>query len=52
MFACPTKALALLRELHGISNGRIYLFPTQRSNKRMSNNALLVTLECMGYKGR
>jgi integrase len=47
------QALALLRELHGITGGRKYLFPNQRDPKKpMSNNTLLVTLERMGYKGR
>jgi integrase len=52
-FCLSRQALALLRELHAITDHRKYLFPNQRDRKKpMSNNTLLVTLERMGYKGR
>ena len=47
------QAWQLLRELHAITGGGIYLFPNQRDHhKPISNNTLLVALERMGYKGR
>lgn len=48
-----TQALALLRELHGITGQGVYLFPNQRDHaKPLSNNAILKSLERMGYKGK
>jgi integrase len=47
------QALDLLRELHTITGGSTYLFPNQRDpGKPLSNNAILKSLERMGYKGR
>lgn len=47
------QALALLRELHGITGQGKYLFPNQRDHhKPLSNNAILKSLERMGYKGK
>lgn len=47
------QACSLLRELHGITGGSIYLFPNQRDHKKpISNNTILVALARMGYKGR
>jgi integrase len=47
------QALALPRELHAVTSGSTYLFPNQRDPKKpIGNNAILVKLECMGYKGR
>ncbi len=48
-----TQALALLRELHALTGRSTYLFPNQRDHsKPLSNNAILKSLERMGYKGR
>ncbi len=47
------QALLLLRELHAITGGGKYLFPNQRDHsKPLSNNAILKSLERMGYKGK
>src|SRR5471032_913360 len=47
------QALVLLRELHAITGGGTYLFPNQRDHtKPLSNNAILKSLERMGYKGK
>jgi integrase len=47
------QALDLLRELHAITGGGAYVFPNQRDpGKPLSNNAILKSLERMGYKGR
>jgi integrase len=47
------QALELLRELHAVTGGGTYLFPNQRDpGKPLSNNAILKSLERMGYKGR
>ncbi len=47
------QALDLLRELHAITGGGTYVFPNQRDpGKPLSNNAILKSLERMGYKGR
>jgi integrase len=47
------QALVLLRELHTITGGGTYLFPNQRDHtKPLSNNAILKSLERMGYKGK
>lgn len=48
----PSQGLALLRDLHRLTGGGIWLFPNQRDPGRpMSNNTLLKALERMGYKG-
>jgi integrase len=48
-----SQALALLRELHALTGGGIYLFPNLRDHRKpMSNNAILKSLERMGYKGK
>lgn len=47
------QALALVRELHGITGRGKYLFPNQRDHdKPLSNNAILKALERMGYKAK
>lgn len=47
------QALELLHELHAITGGGTYLFPNQRDHKKpLSNNAILKSLERMGYKGK
>lgn len=44
------QAVAILRELHALTGGGRYLFPSARSPKRpMSNNAVLSALRRMGY---
>lgn len=47
------QALLLLRELHAITGGGIYLFPNLRDHTRpISNNTILKSIERMGYKGK
>lgn len=44
------QAVAILRELHALTGGGRYVFPSARSPKRpMSNNAVLSALRRMGY---
>ncbi len=44
-----TQAVAILRDLHLVTGGGLYVFPGARSNGRpMSENAVLVALRCMG----
>ncbi|OFZ88023.1 MAG: integrase [Betaproteobacteria bacterium RIFCSPLOWO2_12_FULL_62_58] len=44
-----TQAVAILRELHGLTGGGQYVFPGGRSPKRpMSDNAILAALRRMG----
>lgn len=46
------QAVALLRDLHGLTGGGRLLFPNMRDPDRpMSNMALLKAIERMGYKG-
>jgi integrase len=47
------QALALLRELHGLTGGGEYLFPNQRDHEKpMSNGAILMALKRLGYKNK
>lgn len=47
------QALELLRELHTLTGGGIYLFPNQRNHEKpMSNGAILMALKRMGYQNR
>lgn len=49
----PAQGWALLRELHAITGGNIYLFPNQRDHaKPVSNGAILAALKRMGYSGK
>ena len=44
-----TQAVAILRELHGLTGGGQYVFPGARSQKRpMSDNAILAAMRRMG----
>ncbi|MBI3045061.1 MAG: integrase arm-type DNA-binding domain-containing protein [Betaproteobacteria bacterium] len=44
-----TQAVAILRELHGLTGGGRYVFPGVRSQKRpMSDNAILAAMRRMG----
>lgn len=44
------QAVAILREIHALTGGGRYVFPSARSPKRpMSNNAVLSALRRMGY---
>lgn len=44
-----TQAVAILRELHALTGGGIYVFPSARSAKRpMSDNAVLAALRRLG----
>ena len=44
-----TQAVAILRELHGLTGGGEYVFPGARSTKRaMSDNAILAAMRRMG----
>jgi integrase len=47
------QALALLRELHALTGGGVYLFPNQRDHEKpMSNGAILMALKRLGYKNK
>ncbi|HCY61531.1 MAG TPA: integrase [Oxalobacteraceae bacterium] len=49
----PRQGWDLLRELHWITGGSIYLFPNQRDHKKpVSNGAILAALKRMGYAGK
>ncbi|MGM0785617.1 MAG: tyrosine-type recombinase/integrase [Pseudomonadota bacterium] len=49
----PTQAVAILRELHGLTWRSDYVFPGARSNQRpMSNVAIKAALDRMGFKGQ
>lgn len=49
----PKQGWALLRELHQITGGSIYLFPNQRDHERpVSNAMILAALKRMGYGGK
>jgi integrase len=48
-----SQALALLRELHALTGGGVYLFPNQRDHEKpMSNGAILMALKRLGYKNK
>jgi integrase len=48
-----SQALELLRDLHAMTGGNIYLFPNQRDHgKPMSNGAILMALKRMGYQNK
>ncbi|SHL26331.1 tyrosine-type recombinase/integrase [Halomonas caseinilytica] len=48
----PTQAVAILRDLHGLTGRAEYVFPGIRSIKRpMSNNTIKAALDRMGFKG-
>ncbi|MBC3812757.1 tyrosine-type recombinase/integrase [Undibacterium aquatile] len=47
------QALELLRELHTLTGGGVYLFPNQRDHEKpMSNGAILMALRRMGYQNK
>lgn len=47
------QALELLRELHTLTGGGVYLFPNQRDHEKpMSNSAILMALKRMGYQNK
>ncbi|MTV38038.1 tyrosine-type recombinase/integrase [Duganella radicis] len=47
------QALVLLRELHQLTGGSMYLFPNQRDHEKpMSNGAILMALRRMGYQNK
>lgn len=49
----PRQGWALLRELHRVTGGGIYLFPNRNDHARpTSNGAILQALKRMGYGGR
>lgn len=49
----PRQGWALLRELHRVTGGGIYLFPNRNDHTRpTSNGAILQALKRMGYGGR
>jgi integrase len=44
-----TQAIGILKEIHPLTGNEMYVFPSQRSNKRpMSDNAILAALRRMG----
>ncbi|QJQ95429.1 MULTISPECIES: integrase arm-type DNA-binding domain-containing protein [Halomonadaceae] len=48
----PYQAVAILRELHGLTGRTEYVFPGIRSSKRpMSNATIKAALDRMGFKG-
>lgn len=48
----PTQAVAILRDLHGLTGRAEFVFPGVRSSKRpMSNNTIKAALDRMGFKG-
>lgn len=48
----PIQAVAILRDLHGLTGRTEYVFPGVRSSKRpMSNNTIKAALDRMGFKG-
>jgi integrase len=48
-----SQALALLRELHKLTGGSVYLFPNQRDHEKpMSNGAILMALRRLGYQNK
>lgn len=48
-----SQALDLLRDLHTMTGGNIYLFPNQRDHEKpMSNGAILMALKRMGYQNK
>lgn len=45
-----TQAVEILRQLHALTGGRRYVFPSARTYERpMSNNAILAALRRMGF---
>lgn len=49
----PRQGWALLRDLHAVTGGGIYLFPNRNDHKRpASNGAILQALKRMGYGGK
>src|SRR5690554_133979 len=49
----PGQAVAILRDLHGLTGHSEYVFPGARSHKRpMSNVAIKAALDRMGFKGQ
>ena len=47
------QGLEVLRELHKITGGSIYLFPNQRDHEKpMSGDAIRMALNRMGYEGK
>lgn len=47
------QALSILAQLKELNGSRLYVFPSQRNPKsHMSNNAILVALDRMGYRGQ
>lgn len=48
----PTQAIAILRDLHGLTGRTEFVFPGVRSSKRpMSNATIKAALDRMGFKG-
>lgn len=49
----PSQAVAILRDLYGLTGRSEYVFPGARSHKRpMSNVAIKAALDRMGFKGQ
>ncbi len=49
----PRQGWALLRDLHAVTGGGIYLFPNRHDHQRpASNGAILQALKRMGYGGK
>lgn len=47
------QALELLRDLHALTGGGVYLFPNQRDHEKpMSNGAILMALRRLGYQNK
>ena len=47
------QTIAILKQLEHLNHRREYVFPSQRNpQNHMSNNAILVALKNMGYKGK
>lgn len=45
----PAQAVAILRDLHGVTGGGRYVFPGRTAKTPMSNNAVRLALRRMGY---
>jgi len=49
----PRQGWALLRDLHSVTGGGIYLFPNRNDHQKpASNGAILAALRRMGYSGK